>query len=915
MTGSIPPRPAVATPVRQARAKARVWRAAVCIGAGLSIAPNAHAVSFDPGLDPEAPMRTAGGRYAYAVPIERPAMEAAASARPASASAPPAILLPADLTPAAAPLAMAAVATAAASPPPAPPPANGGRAGQVPTGQAVALTPVQGPLMLDGRYLGDLSGEVDVQGEGVIDGPLLLDLLKPVLAPTVYETLRTRVGGQERVAMRDLRTADFSVMFDTFALSFVVELQPTARLRRELSLAHRESIDPLDYDQPSNFAVGATFNMGQRYSHDENEFGDLQGGVDLLANVGGFDGVTLSTGFDYNGAGGGNKWERREVRLTKDVFASAVRLTAGEFAPPIDSFQGGGRIVGLSAARAYSVIRPFQNIRPSGRQAFILDRESLVEVEVNGIVVERLRLQPGPFSLADFPFGQGANTVRLLVDDDRGRREIAVFDLFGGSGLLGKGITDFGLSAGLVEEGGRLRYGNTLAGTGFARYGLTESLTVGGNAQAVGARSQAGLVAVHGTKLGLFQWSASASHNGDTGNEGYIGAVDYLRQFSLFENQDTRFTASFQAVSRHFQDAFALDSGARERWRAAAQVFSRFRDYSLALGVSAVRGRDQFPDNRAYNISLGRTFGRFGVNLTYSRQESDPGETDNRFGISLLTRLGDRWTGTARYDSRSNLTEVGVGRASNGDLNDLSGSVRVARDDEREAVTADLRYINNRFDGQVVTNRLVTTDAGGDGSLESLWRMSTTLGYADGVIAMGRPSREGFIIATRHPTLRRSQLVLTDGGARAVARSGWFGPPLAPINRAYGEHRLMLQVDPLPAGYDLGDGLISAFPGYGSGYRVRVGSAASRTAMGVLMKDGEPLALVSGTLEPVGAATPDRDARPKVFFTNRGGRFVGDGLAPGRYRMVIDGSVVGEFVVPEDKEGLVDVGVIQSNPQ
>lgn len=180
---------------------------------------------------------------------------------------------------------------------------------------------------------------------------------------------------------------------------------------------------------------------------------------------------------------------------------------------------------------------------------------------------------------------------------------------------------------------------------------------------------------------------------------------------------------------------------------------------------------------------------------------------------------------------------------------------------------------------------------------------------------MGRPSREGFIIATRHPTLRRSQLTLTDGGARAVARSGWFGPPLAPINRAYGEHRLVLQVDPLPAGYDLGAGLINAFPGYGSGYRIRVGSAASRTAMGVLMKDGEPLALVSGTLEPVDAAPPDRDAQPKIFFTNRGGRFVGDGLAPGRYRMVIDGSVVGEFVVPEDKEGLVDVGVIQSNPQ
>lgn|GEM_PF-263643 len=912
MTGSIPPRPVVATPVRQARRGTRVWRTAVCIGAGLSVAPDALAAPFELVTDPDAPMRTAGGRYAYAARIERePAPPAAPTAAPATADDAASAGRPAvgvGANPAAAPLLIAASTSPAPIMVTAPAPTS-----QVPTGQAVALMPVQGPLILDNRYLGDINGQVDISGRGLVNATLLLDLLKPVLSSAAYEALRTRIGGQERVAMQDLTTSDFSISFDTFALSFVVDLKPTARALHNVSLGQREEVDPTDYEQPEPFAFGATFNVGQRYSHDRNDFSPMQGGVDLLANFGGFDGVTLSTGFDYDGSGD-DKWSRREIRLTKDIFSSAIRLTAGEFAPPIDSFQGSNRILGLSAARAYSVIRPFQNIRPSGRQAFVLDRESLVEVEVNGVVIERLRLQPGPFSLADFPFGQGANTVRLLVDDDRGRREIAVFDLFGGSGLLGRGIMDFGLSAGMVEEG-RLRYSDTLAGSGFARYGLTETLTVGGNLQAVGARSQAGLVAVQGTRMGLFQWSASASHNGDTGHDGAIGAVDFLRQFSLFEHQDTRFTASFQAATRYFQDAFATDGGVRERWRAAAQVFSRFRDYSLTLGAATIDGRDPFPDQRSYNMTLGRTFGRFGVNLSFSRQESDPGETDNRFGISLLTRLGDRWTGTARYDSRNDLAEVGIGRASTGDLNDLSGAVRISRDRDREALTADLRYINNRFDSQLVTNRLVNTEAGGASSLESLWRLSTTIGYADGVLAMGRPSREGFIIATRHPTLRKSQLTLTDGGGRAIARSGLFGPPLAPINRSYGQYRMVLQVDPLPAGYDLGSGLITAFPGYGSGYRVRIGSAASRTAMGVLMKAGEPLALVSGMIEPIGAA-PDAGTavEPRLFFTNRSGRFVGDGLAPGRYRMVVDGAVVGEFVVPEDKEGLVDVGIIQSNP-
>src|SRR5690606_21722332 len=209
-----------------------------------------------------------------------------------------------------------------------------------------------------------------------------------------------------------------------------------------------------------------------------------------------------------------------------DLFQSAVRLTAGEFAPPVESFQGSRRFLGLSAARAYSTIRPFQNVRPAGRRQFILDRPALVVVEVNGVVVERIRLEAGPYSLSDFPFGQGANTVRLLVEEDSGQREIAVFDLFGGAGLLDPGVMDFGVSAGVLEEGGQLEYGSTLAASGFVRKGITDALTLGANAQWADGRGQIGGLATWGSRLGLVQASAAVSHNGDTGAQGYIVALD-----------------------------------------------------------------------------------------------------------------------------------------------------------------------------------------------------------------------------------------------------------------------------------------------------------------------------------------------------------------------------------------------------
>jgi outer membrane usher protein len=288
------------------------------------------------------------------------------------------------------------------------------------------FTPIQGPLTLDGKYLGDISGSVDAQGQGLVDATALLDLLRPQIGSELFTTLSGRIATQTKVNMADLVSDTFSLTFDPLSLTFVATSTPESRARRDVGFSQTPVIDPAAFDQPADFSAGANITLAQLYSHTDTRFSPLQGGVDFFANLGGFDGVTLTTGVDYDGNNTQGRWQRREIRLTKDVFKSAVRLTAGEFAPPIDSFQGSQRFLGLSAARAYSTIRPFQNVRPAGRRQFILDRPALVVVEVNGVVAERIRLDAGPYSIGDFPFAQGANTVRLLVEDDSGRREICL---------------------------------------------------------------------------------------------------------------------------------------------------------------------------------------------------------------------------------------------------------------------------------------------------------------------------------------------------------------------------------------------------------------------------------------------------------------------------------------------------------
>lgn len=856
-------------------------------------------------------MRTACGRYAEVVLItgadrSRDArQELATSAVSAPASAPAPVPPPAS-APAPGPVPMPVPEPAPASNP------NPAAPQQTTARPTPVLAPIQGPLKLEGQYLGDLSGAVDAQGDGVVDADRLLELLKPLLSPQLFAELEARTAGQERIAMDDLRGEDFSLTFDTFALTFNAVLSPTARARREVSFGYSEAINPATFDQPARFAAGANITLAQQYSYRTDEFADLQSGIDAFATLGGFEGVTLTTGADYD-ASAEDKWKRREIRLSKDIFSSAIRLTAGEFSPPVESFQGTRRFLGISAARAYSTIRPFQNIHPSGRREFILDREAFVEVEVNGIVVERLRLDPGPYSLRDFPYAQGPNTVRLLVDQDTGRSEIAVFDLFGGAGLLDVGVLDFGVSAGVLEEGGELEYGSTPAVTGFMRKGLSDVLTVGANAQYADSRAQLGTIATWGGPFGLLQFSGAASYNGDTGNTGVIGAVDYLYETVLLEEVDARFVATMEATSRHFQNAFAQGALNSERWSAAAQGVFRYGPYSLNVGSSYSKGRDLQPDLAEWSLGLSRSFERFSLNLNLGQREySNDLPTENRVGVSLTTRFGGRWSAGARYDNQTDLREITLSRSPTGQLGDISGTLRLAEDDNQQAVAGDIRYINNRFDVQILANRFVANQPGGPTTEESLWRVSSFVGYADGAFGIGRQSQEGFVIASRHPTLGGSEVTLSDGGGQAIARTGWFGPALAPINRAYGVNRFVVAVTPLPTGYDIGRGVLSGFPGFGSGYHMVVGSDASRTVIGVLTGADGPMSLVSGTIEAIDPRSP---VEPRLFFTNRGGRFVGDGMSPGRYRMLVGGVAVAEFVISEEDEGVVNVGEIRASPR
>lgn len=773
-------------------------------------------------------------------------------------------------------------------------------------------TAIDVPLTLNGRFLGTISADVDVSGNGLVDGVRFMTLIAPVVTAETLAALQQAGGGRERIPFADLTLPGFRLEFSTASLELKAIVSGSGLNATEMPLSgNRLPPNPADFPEPANFSAGANIAIADRYVHGGQGLAPVRGAINGIVHWGGFTGVTLVTGAEYDGAREDERWRRRETRLIKDFFGPAIRATLGEFTPLADGFQGSGRIVGFGVERAYSTVRPFQNIRPTGRQEFTLDRESTVDVIINGLTNQTLRLAPGRYSVSDFPFATGANQVQLVVNDETGRNELAVFDVFSGSDLLGSGVVDFGFGVGQYEGSSSFEYDGPFLATGYLRKGLNDSLTVGANAQASGDAQQLGAEAIWGSRFGLLLVELAASRDGLRDRTGAAASVSYRQTFSLREKDDLRVTGTAEATSRYFSDVFQPGRSNPDIWRASTLVqWNAPWQLGLSLGLGLAQSRLDDALRRQVDLGVSRSFGRVNLVSSVSFTDGADEEDDVRFAFGITVPLGGRWTSQARYDSNDSRSEVIVSRYSTGGLDDLSGEMRLTNDDRARDISGRVDYISNRFEAQLTHNRQYDLLEGGRSAIESNFAISTFVGYAGGTFAIGRPTDDAFIISPVHRSLAASKVTIM-AGSQKVVRSGWFGPMLVPIRRAYGVNSYDVLIDPLPTGYDIGSGTLNVFPSFGSAYRLQIGSDASRIAVGTLIGPQGPLVLASGTIEAVDAA----ESEPRPFFTNRGGRFVADRLAPGEYRIMIGGAEVARFSIPESSEGVVDVGVLTTRSE
>jgi len=799
---------------------------------------------------------------------------------------------------------LSAVAGQANAPPPTPPSE---------TRKAERTVRLDVSFILNGSSAGEVPVETALNGVAAVDMDQLLARLSTIVTPSLLETLRARAGGRKLVPITELHSPDFPLLFDLGALQLRVDVPTDARLSSDISVMNIAERFRLNATDPSDFSFGVSASFIQRVesrrSFDEFRRDPFNIVTQGFVNIGGKDGayLTFLAGFREGG-----KAFRRRTTLFHDDTDNAVRysvgdidpLNSGAFSTPVSMF-------GIGVERLYQTIQPYRNLRPAGRGGLAIERPSNVEIYVNGAIYRTLSLGPGRYNLRDFPFLDGLNDVRLVVRDDTGRNETIGLSFFSDTELLEPGISIFSATLGFQQRQfdlfGSTGYQGSPTFSGLYQVGLSDRVTIGGSVQADRRNALISGQAVFGTKLGLFGFEFATDRN-DREPLQFAALISYRLVHDGFSGQPNRLDIDFQYQSARFSPMQEADLY-RNRYRYdinGRYQFSFDRRLYATVGGGFGKARGSYADLITGTAGLTRAFGRFSVSANYLyRDESRIKE--HRGTVSVNIPLAPRQNARASYDTRDNRVALDYNLQGYEGLGQTSAQISLARDDRGQAANVEVEHFANRFRAAVRHNY---DRQDGQTRQRTEFAITTGIGFADGVWAIGRDPDRGFVIVQPHRTLRDTPVIVKDRSTLgATARSDALGPALVPLQRAYQPNTLEVEVPKLRSGYDIGSGRLDVLPGAGSGYRWLIGSDASNTVVARLRNaQGTPLAYFVGSLEPIDGA----EAKPVPVFTNATGRMVAQRLAPGRYRLVSAsaGVEVARIIVPPDASDVIDLGVL-----
>ncbi|KJV50102.1 fimbrial assembly protein [Pantoea sp. BL1] len=381
----------------------------------------------------------------------------------------------------------------------------------------------------------------------------------------------------------------------------------------------------------------------------------------------------------------------------------AISWRAGDLVTDALSWSNSVRLGGVQIARDFSV-RPDLVTYPlpafSGQAAV----PSSVDLFINGYRSTQANVQPGPWSLTNVPFVNGAGDAVITTTNAVGRQVTTTLPFYVSSSLLRQGLSDYSFSAGALRENYGLEnfdYG-AAAASGSYRYGLTDWLTLESHAEGsdnVATGGAGGLV-----KLG--SWGvvngalAQSQMEGKPGTQ-YSWGYQYNNSWFSLGTQHILRTADYgnlALVGSRGDSANTSYSLARRSAQYTASVsLNQYGSLGLAYFDIAGGSGDR---TRLWNLSWSKNL--WGNSSLYISASRDQEQGDWSGAISLVIPFGEQSSASVSYErdqQGNNNQRLYVSRAmptDGGFAYDAAWANQGS--DSGNYRQASLRYRNNKID-------------------------------------------------------------------------------------------------------------------------------------------------------------------------------------------------------------------------
>ncbi|MCM2276721.1 MAG: fimbria/pilus outer membrane usher protein [Oligoflexia bacterium] len=624
-------------------------------------------------------------------------------------------------------------------------------------------------------------------------------------------------------------------------------------------------------------------------------------------NIGGF--VLESTANYVESTGEYAAWRRGDVRLVHDSPGWRLRKSLGDLNFPVTGYQLPLSLGGVSVHSQFG-LEPSRLTVPTGNFEIFLRRAAKVQVINNGRIVRELDLPAGRHNLKDLQFVSGYNDVRLLITDDLGHSESASLSYFFASDLLAKGVHQVSYSLGVPwQQFGTIRDYDISRPTAslFHRFGFSNHLTLGGNAQADKEKYLIGGEALLSTPLGYFKLEGARSVTA-TGGSGYafrgkyfvihdgrnIGAgleskSPYFRPMALTEVANTLAHELTGTLSQSVSERAAVNLGISYQFN-RTDLFGTQNSFRIALGL-----------NRSWGTSLNG-------NVAFQQSLSQFGQPDSRVSFFLVwTPGGENQSIAASYDLNDDAirTQWSYNSPSRG-VGSTKARFGLKRSPILRGYDGQVQYSANRF---VTTANVVGNWYEDETTPINLvnFQLGTALVYAGGRVALSRPVSDSFFLLSAEKNFKGQTVELNPKKDDTyLSATSWLGPAVIPDLSAYNFSTVLLGTAKLKPGTVVDKDRFTLLPKYKSGYAVILGTDASISlAFTLINPDGSPIGFQPGKI----VAQDRTDFEPITFFTGKSGKSRVDGFMPGRYEIhLFDGGwETLEISIPET-DALHDAG-------